>query len=384
MIIYDMITINYKFAGGFAMLRSKKIVLLSICCLVLVSLVAQVFATNDSTADTKLMLEKYRQKDEVEIKKQLKELSKEQLIEDANSLSTELEKATDINVLIPFAQEIFKRKDEFKNTEILEVIQNNTYSPTTQQVMVDLFTVKNENNLSKNELKKLLKENTVRKDVKVKIVANSRFNKDDVTLLRDLFKEDNGVLAFMSLKKLSNTNSEEAYKIAKKVLSNYKSESEEKVSASLKATVKYLKSNKLDNKELAGLENDFINLNLQIVNTTNDNSLKDSSIFALSELMSKASIDEIIKNESIDRELKVFAVDQNFMVLKEILSKNPTEADVELVVKAMEILPISDLIANLEIVAESIENKDLLKRCNDVLKNMRLNGLKGNQKWLDK
>lgn len=361
------------------MLRRSKLILLGILCISLlpIAVKADIISTNKIIKNS--ILEKYINKDDKEVKVNLKQLSKKEIIDEVNSISNTLEIANANNELLPFVEAIFERKNEFEDSDIIDIVKDNTNSRITQEVMVDLYTVKNEKNLNKDNLKKLLNEN-IRNEVKAKIVANSIFTQEDVDLLKNLIEQNDDTLTFQSLKKLSKVNSREAYEISQSILSNYNIQSNKKVSAAQKAIVQYFKDNKILDKSN---KNNFINLCLEIINNTQDSLLKDSSAFALSDLRDKESIIEIVKNDSIDRELKVFAIDQNFMTLNEILLNNPSAENIEVVVKAMEIMPIQDLIESLEKVKNNINDKDLENRCDNVLSKMKSEGRKANIKWLD-
>lgn len=359
------------------MLRKSKVVLLGVICATLLPAAVKAGIISPDKIIKNPVLQKYVNKDKKEVKLTLENLSKKQLIDEINAISTELGIENTSNELLPFGVELFKRKNEFENPEIIKIISDNSNSRVTQDIMVELYTEKNENNTDKDDLKKLLKQN-IPNEVKAKIIATSKFTETDVELLKNLIEQDDDILTFQSLKKLSKVNAKEAYSISENILSNYNTQSTQKVSAAQKATVQYLKENKVVNKDK------FISLSLDIINNTQDSYLRDSSVFALSDLIDKESIIKIIKSDSIDRELKVFSIDQNFMILNEILLNNPSEEDIDTVVKAMEIMPILDLIDSLETVKNNINNKDLEKRCNDVLATMRLEGRKANIKWLDK
>ncbi|SHH76657.1 hypothetical protein [Clostridium grantii] len=361
------------------MLRKSKVALSVMICLSLVSVAVKAEIISPNKVIKNSIVAKYLNKDEKEINHDLKQLNKKELINEFNSIAATVGTTNSIDVLIPFASVVFERKNEFEDSEIIEIIKDDTNSIPTQELMVDLYCVKNENKSSKNNLKKLLEEN-IRNEVKSKIVIDSEFTKNDVLVLKNLIEEDDGILAFHSLKKLSKTDVKESYEVSEKILANYKSQSKYKVSAAQKATVQYLKDKKSTNKDI---KNKFISSCVEIYNTTDDSVLKDSSIFALSDLMDKEAVIEIINNESVDEELKMFAIDQNFMTLNEILLNNPTETDIETVIEAMEIMPIKDLVESLEKAKKYISNSELLKRCNDELKIMKLNGSKGNLKWLD-
>lgn len=337
-------------------------------------------STNASASNPTLA--KYSGKDETQIKNDLKKLSKQQLFVEFDNVAKECKDIPSDENLIPFASELIERKNDFDDSEIIGNIKNNAYSSTSRQFMVEFYNDKKGNNpnVSDNSLKDLLKDDTINNDIKVKIVVTSKFENSDKGLLKDFVEKNDDVLAFHSLKKLGQVDSSEAYIISKDILSNYKSKSNFKVSAAQKFMAQYFKKNNSNDQDLI---NNFIKVNSDIINTSKDNVLKDSSVFSLSDMMSKDGITEIINNKSIDRELKVFSIDQNCLTLREMLSSNPTEKDIEVVVKAMEISPLKDLLSDIEKAKMHLNNVDLQKRCNNVLKSIELNGTYANKKWIE-
>lgn len=364
------------------MSKSIKIFLLASTLVLLLS-VGIVMAEDTDSETFNSTVAKYFNKDDKEIQSSLMALSKEQLIKEINILAGEMEEKGNIESLIPFAKVLLERKNELNNMEIIDMISDTTNPIITREIMVDLYSIKNENNSDQNEIKKLLRVQNIDNRIKTRIVSSTPFDKNDVNLLKDLISEDQGILAFHSLKKLSKINDEEAYEISNKILSNYKSETNEKISAALKSTAQYLRNNKSNIKDYLDLEKNYIDSSFNIMNNTGDKFLKDSAFFSVSDLMSKEAIKSIIKNETINKEHKVLAVDQNFFALKEILNNNPSKEDIEIVVEAMELLPITDLVEDLEKVIDDVSDADLQQRALKVLEYMKLSGIKANQKWLD-
>lgn len=274
--------------------------------------------------------------------------------------------------------ELFKRKNQINNSDLIGEIKDSVNSTTTQEIMVDLYTVKNEDKSDNNEIKHLLKDATVRKEVKSRIVVNSKFDNNDLKLLKELINDDNDILAFYSLKKISKVNDKEAYIVSKEILSNLASESNIRISAAQKSAAKYLRNSSDNNAK-----KEFIMQTMGIINNSStDALLKDSSVFALSYMMSKDAIVSIIKSESVDRELKAFSIEQNYHVIKNILEDvSCSESDIVFVIEAMEILPIVDLYDSLKNVQDNIKSQELKSECSVVLKNMQENGIKATQKW---
>lgn len=327
-------------------------------------------------------LQKYFSKDEETIQNDIKAMSTEKLISEMNMLSPVLADANEVDSLIPFAAELRRRKDVIQNSDIIKELKKNTNLQLTKEILVDLYADKNANQPNQDDLKQLLQDESIDNRLKTKIVNVAQFNSNDIKILKKFIEGQDAGLAFASLKQLSRIDLEEADKNSNQILLNYKTEPAEKVSAALKAKSKYLVTKK-SKGDFEAQAKEFLQLGFDIITTSNDAKLRDAAFFAISDLRIKESITNILKNNLIDRELKVYAVDQHFEVLNEMLINQPTEEEIETVVEAMELLPISDLIVPLEEASKRIENADLKQRCEEVLAFMKTNGVSGNKKWSD-
>lgn len=111
--------------------------------------------------------------------------------------------------------------------------------------------------------------------------------------------------------------------------------------------------------------------------------MKDSAFFATSDLRSKEAILTILKQSNVDRELIVYAIDQNFDVLNEILLNNPSLEEIELIINAMEMHPITDLYDSLNTVISTVEDDNLRERGEKALTHIKEEGTKGNHNgWI--
>jgi len=147
--------------------------------------------TEGQTADTILDAKKYLKMNENEIEESLKQLSKKQLIDELNFLTSTFKEEGDINALIPFVSVLFQRKDEFEDSDFINVIKDDVSTITMKEIMVDLYAVKNENKSNGDEkIKQLLKEKNIDKEIKARIVANSEFSNNDINTLEVLIQED--------------------------------------------------------------------------------------------------------------------------------------------------------------------------------------------------
>ena len=370
------------------MLKDKKMIWTAVFVLL-----ALILYESIATAGWEGVMQKYIGEGEESFQSSMENWSNEQLIEEIDSLAvsvipspTQLKESsssgTDINVLIPFAAELFKRKDQFNDTELLNSIGDQSKQIITREIFVDMYAMKHETG-SDEELKQLLRSNETDYQIKSRVVAVANFTTKDIDLLKELIQEDDGVLAFNSLKRLSKIKVVEAFRISEDILDNLDNESNDKISAALKATAKYLgNENYSSSLRDKNLESDFIELSFNIIKSSDDPILRDSAFFAVSEIGSQNAITKIIENKFIETQLKAYAVDQNFITLKKMLTNNPTDNEVRTVTAALEIFPIIDLIEPLKEASADISDSDLKKRITEAILLTEKEGVKGNYKWL--
>ena len=276
----------------------------------------------------------------------------------------------DSTQLFSLMDELLNVESAFTNAEIVDLIKDDSYTDTTKQILLDIYFHKNSmrTNDSTN-LKALLNDDRVSIDVKRKILSDASFNSDDESILIDFIENDDN-LAAISLKKLSFINRQKAFELSQDILNNQEDESRIKFSEALKATARYLK----DNRDLANyeeLEADFIAQS------------SGTDVYAKSDLQSKKGILSIIEDSNYGRLEKVYAIDQNFMVLEQILTNEPTDSEIRSVVKAMEIHPIIDLVEPLREAMATVDDPELLLQIDEVIKLMEKEGSSANVKWLD-
>lgn len=269
-----------------------------------------------------------------------------------------------------FMDELLNVESAFTNDEIVDLIKDVSHIDTTKLMLLDLYFHKNSMHPNDSgDLKALLYDDRVSIDVKRKILSDASFNSDDEPLLIDLIQND-ADLAGISLKKLSFINSQRAFELSQDILNNRADESRVNISEALKAMARYLKDNQ-DLPNYEELEADFIAQS------------SGTDVFAKSDLQSKKAILSIIEDASYGRSEKVFAIDQNYMVLEEILMSNPNDVEIGSVLKAMEICPIIDLIEPLQEAMTTVDDPELLQRADEVIKLMEEEGSPANVKWLD-
>ncbi|MFZ3590258.1 hypothetical protein ACOI1C_13575 [Bacillus sp. DJP31] len=279
------------------MLSKEKVVLLTLSLLLglLVSVGFSVTTEGSINANVVNLFEKYQNKEENDLIKDIKKLNKTEIIAEINLLS---DGNSDIlissSILIPFASALVEKKSEISNEEIINQITEENNTIITKHILVDLFFQKNSNNKEvRREIKRLLVDNRIDKAIKVKILMDSDVESSDEPILLNNISNNDDEIAFVSMKKLSQVNLEKAYEISKEIIKNKDTESKHKISAALKATSKFLNENK-DNHDYDELEASFIEESKSVMAKTEDKFLSDSAFFSISDLMSENAILSII------------------------------------------------------------------------------------------
>lgn len=358
------------------MFRQKKMLIIFFASLFLIISTGVVGAQSNA-------FQNLLKKNEKVIQSDIKKSSTNELFNEIDDISNAMGGTDDINVLIPYVSELLDRKDSINDSKLINIIKEDKRTDLLRETAVDLYIVKHEGQPLSKALIDILKDSKTDQNIKSRIVAAASFTQNDVSLLKEMIVEDDGLLAFHSLKALSKINSDEAFDISEQILLDYENVSKDQLSSALYATSTYLRNSTLKGEKYVQQESDFLDLSFQLIDSEIDSYIKDSAFFAVSNLQSKEGIKRIVKSDSVDRELKVFSIDQNFITLKEMLLDKPTEEDVVLVVTAMELYPIYDLLEPLKKVSDSVHNAKLQNRINHVIELIEVSGMKGTNKWYE-
>lgn len=282
--------------------------------------------------------------------------------------------------LYTVAAELLERKDAISNTELLGQITNPSNQIQTRSILMDLYAIKNEN-MPKAELKELLvsQGGQLPAELKVKAITDAVFTEEDIPLLKSYVEEEDEIVAFHGLKKLSTVNLSEAAAVSDEILSTYPVQPSQKISAAQKVKSKFY----LNYPNASG-KKEFIALCVQIAEENpQDTILRDSSTFALSALRDYSAVEAIVNSPVLDRISKVAAVNENFMTLWDVLKESPSEQDIAFVITCMEIHPIKDLADDLERALETVKDRAVQSRGHAVVEKMRgPEGIEANDKWV--
>lgn len=348
---------------------------ISITTITITSVIANAQSNFDKT-------KKYSEMSEKEIKNELNKLDSDDLVSEVNKVMAEGKIVNDYNSTIPVVSALADRKDELKNNEIIDMIKSNKFNLETKEVLVDIYNNKSSIDKNDKELKDLLYEDEIDDKLKQRITNIVEFNSEDMPLLEGMINKG-GLNAFYALKGASKIDTKKAYEISKNIIANNKNKTEEEVSGAILVTSKYLKEKK-NNKENINKEmEEFLDESLEIFNDSSNRSIKDAIAYSISDIKSEKTIKSLLKDYKLDNEVKMFAIDQNYMILENILKNNPSEDDIYMVIESMKTLPIKDFEDEFKGLLESQSNNKLLKEINSVLDLINKQGIDANKKWLE-
>ncbi len=130
--------------------------------------------------------------------------------------------------------------------------------------------------------------------------------------------------------------------------------------------VKGIRNSKDKNEKLK-----FIQSSLEMFDNTESQRLKDASIFAVAEIRDIDAFKMIITRNDIDKELKVYTIDFNYLLLDELLSKDTlTSQEIDFVVECMEIHPITDAKVKIVKFRDGSNDKETINKLNKVIANI--------------
>lgn len=358
------------------MSKKLKIILLALSITTITSISINA-ASNSET------MKKYTRMNSEEITKNLKELSIDDLIAEIDSATQETTLLNDTDAIIPFASALLEKKNQLSTSEVIKKIKSPKFKSETKSILIDIYCSKPEftDEISQKQLKSLLKEN-IDNQTKQKIINIAKLNSEDIPTLKEIIN-NGGLSAFYSLNALSKVDLSQAYNVSKDIISTYKNKSSDEIAGAVSVSAKYFRSENKKNTINTNSESIFYDEILRIFDETTDTELKDAIIFSMSDIRSNNSIKTLLNNKNIDREVKVFAIDQNYMVLENILNSNPTTEDIYMVIDAMNKLPIKDLKDEFENLLNEVSDEELIKEINNVITLIEKEGIDANKKWLD-
>jgi len=287
-------------------------------------------------------------------------------------------RASNPDLAMQIVERLRDRRKEIPQHDLLSAITDTNRSLATRELMIDLLAGPPEEARVTEDVRGLLRDNRLDPALKARVVVNYDFGPEDSTLLSSLATGPEDALAFHALKKLGSADSSAARRLALAALAEPEC-SDSKLSASYKVLIRS-GSIQSDREVRRTLLRHLVSV---IGDAKTSPDLQDSAAFALSDMRSLDALRTLLESKGADRILCVGAVDQNAMLIKTALERNPDEAEIELAVTAMELYPVKEIAEPLQAARDRVTSPALSERLDAVLERTAREGVPLNIKWTE-
>ena len=320
----------------------------------------------------------YKGMTEDEIYSLKKNDSANDLIEEIMGLEKELPKMDDKMAILPHLTALVDKKDEFTDDELLELIKRTDTDTGLDSAFVKMYVGKG---ADASKLLPLLEDENVDLEVKEYIVAIGDFSKEE---LRSIFLNNDDSVSVIAMKKLTVLDEAVAYEIASQLLrdDSHQMTSEQYVSACLGIAEHfevYQPVSESDRKAFSEERLRAISLLWNLYYANSDELVQDQAIYALGRMHDYDVFKSIIESSKIDFYLKVTVIEENAALMVDLVSNASSLEEIEIVVTAMSLHPITDVG---EVLSEVVTNGRLLetKEIKELIDYIKNEGVM----WVDK
>lgn len=277
------------------------------------------------------------------------------------------------------AQQLWQRRRVIDRPDLISVLIDDGRPQETRALMVDLLAGDPDETRLTDDVRDLLSGSSLDSELKARIIVSYRFDRTDSQLLSSLASGSEELVAFHALKKLAKVDSGIAVRLARATLSRAEDSSDSKLSAAYKALIR---TGALDDDPAT--RNALLNhLASVLADEGTSPVLRDSATFALADMRSLDAMRILLESSEVDRAIVGGAIDQNALLIKTALERNPDESTIALAVAAMELHPVSDIAEPLQAVRGRVKSQALGRRLEAVLVRIASDGIPINAKWTE-
>ncbi|WXR62860.1 hypothetical protein WG909_06530 [Peptostreptococcaceae bacterium AGR-M142] len=287
------------------------------------------------------------------------------------------------------------KEKEIDDENLMSILKNEEYEDLTKYIVAQDYIAKN---IDKKEeiaefVSTIISSENINDEIKLLFINSFDLKseeeiKKEIDQLLKIIENNDEELGFNALKSLYDLDTKKAYEIANEIIDDRKNKSKHQISGALKIKSKYISEFDLDNEE--EIKEEFINLCMNYIDNTIDNkkdadenSIRNSSIYALRDLSDKNAIFKIINSENIEESEKVYCLKYNFDVIKNVIENNPSKEDIENVLKANELRPFTDYKKGFDKLIENETDNEVIKKYQKAIKEINEKGRSGNKKYLE-
>ena len=316
-------------------------------CICLLLAAGFIFAATAPTLFSGLK-DKYSDLEENEMTEKLMELSFSEICDEINVLS---ENGVDLSDLLFHSVAVVEKANTISPEDFLRVVEDRRNSTNLRVICIQALdflgdTISLQENSS---LQAILANETEDSLVRQNIVWALPSSEASSAVLESIVFEDDELLAFQALKRLNMDAPDRARAVADTLLAS--GAQREKLRIAIKVITAQLAQSE-DPSE----KDQWVAYCMHVFESSPSDSktdlMRDTIIFALSDLRYANALYEIINSSEVDDSLKSFCVEQNCKVLFDVLEGDPSPYDIEMAIKAMTIYPVDKTVDALKAAVE--------------------------------
>ena len=257
--------------------------------------------------------------------------TKESLIEEISALGKNMGNE-DMIALLPLAQALRAKKEEFTEEEILTLLKKFDENAAMAELLVTIYRDKD---ADFQKLYPLLKNDSLSDKAKQEIVAAANFTPQQ---FEEICRQYDDSTAVFAMQKLMIQDANQAYVLALEILADKKQISDTKLKMAALAISEYFDTHKGESAEKR-----VIAEKLKSFQSSASELVKDQLIYAMANLKDFDVFTYIINSNEIDKDLKITAIQQNLNVMLEKIDGSFSTEELNLILTAMQIHPIFEI-----------------------------------------
>lgn len=295
------------------------------------------FSKREERAGEGYLLAKYAKKTEKQIYDEKSKNTKEELIEEMKMYDVCLKKSEKIGISTAFTRALFSKSEEFREEEILNLLEASKTYDMLDVALVDIYFCKD---YDRQSLKSLFYDSAMSVGAKEKILNNCEFSKKELERICYVYDNSFSVIA---MKKLIDMDLFKAFDISKTIMfqEDYLNNSNKLYIAALGicSFYKYHSLSDLDQAAISERVREILRLRSHL-----KSDLARTQLICV--LANNNDFDDfryLVSSNDIEQELKASLIEKNVDLILEKINQGANKDELDCILLSMSIYPVKEV-----------------------------------------